>query len=89
VPTLPVLMAQVSSRPEDARLLQLLDSDLSDDGLHAEALALLQAHPAMDEARAYVVARAQEAKALLSALAPGPVRSALENFADHVATRST
>ena len=30
---------------------------------HAEALALLRAHPAMDEARAYVVARADEAKA--------------------------
>ena len=88
VPTLPVLIAQASTRPEDARLLQLLDSDLSDDGLHAEALALLRAHPAMGEARAYVVARAQEAKGLLTVLTPGPVRDALENFADHVATRS-
>ncbi len=88
VPTLPVLMAQASTRPEDARLLQLLDSDLSDDGLHAEALALLRAHPAMDEARAYVVTRAEEAKALLAALPPGPVRVALEDFADIVATRS-
>jgi heptaprenyl diphosphate synthase len=89
VPTLPVLMAQASSRPEDARLLQLLDSDLDDDGLHAEALALLRAHPALDEARAYVVARSQEAKALLTTLPSGPVREALENFADYVATRST
>ncbi|HET9840457.1 MAG TPA: polyprenyl synthetase family protein [Nocardioides sp.] len=89
VPTLPVLMAQASVRPEDGRLLQLLDSDLSDDGLHAEALRLLRAHPAMDRARAYVVARAQEAKALLTALPVGPVREALENFADLVATRTT
>jgi heptaprenyl diphosphate synthase len=89
VPTLPVLMARASVRPEDSRLLQLLDSDLSDDDLHAEALALLRAHPAMDEARAFVVARAQEAKALLAALPPGPVREALENFADVVATRTT
>jgi heptaprenyl diphosphate synthase len=89
VPTLPVLMARASARPDDARLLQLLDSDLSDDGLHAEALDLLRAHPALDEARAYVVARAQEAKALLTALPPGPVREALENFADVVATRTT
>jgi heptaprenyl diphosphate synthase len=88
VPTLPVLMAQASTRPEDARLLQLLDSDLSDDGLHAEALTLLRAHPAMGEARDYVVARAQEAKALLAVLPDGPVRQALENFADIVATRS-
>src|SRR3954453_16701064 len=42
VPTLPVLMAKASTRPEDARLLQLLDSDLSDDDLHAEALLLLR-----------------------------------------------
>ncbi len=88
VPTLPVLMASASTRPEDSRLLQLLDSDLSDDGLHAEALALLRAHPAMDEARAYVVARAQEAKAHLTVLPEGSVRTALENFADIVATRS-
>jgi heptaprenyl diphosphate synthase len=88
VPTLPVLMAKASARPEDARLLQLLDSDLSDDDLHAEALTLLRAHPALDDARAYVIARAQEAKALLAALPVGPVREALENFADHVATRS-
>jgi heptaprenyl diphosphate synthase len=89
VPTLPVIMAQASTRREDSRLLQLLDSDLSDDGLHAEALTLLRVHPAMAEARAYVVARAQEAKSLLTVLPDGPVREALENFADIVATRST
>ena len=89
VPTLPVLMAQASTRPEDARLLQLLGSDLSDDGLHAEALALLRAHPAMAEARDYVVARAGEAKARLAVLPPGPVREALESFADVIATRSS
>jgi heptaprenyl diphosphate synthase len=89
VPTLPVLMARSSTRPEDSRLLQLLDSDLSDDDLHAEALALLRAHPAMDQARAYVVARAQEAKARLAAVPEGSVRTALETFADLVATRST
>jgi heptaprenyl diphosphate synthase len=81
-------MARASSRPEDARLLQLLDSDLSEDALHAEALSLLRAHPALDEARAYVIGRAQEAKALLTALPVGPVRDALESFADLVATRT-
>jgi heptaprenyl diphosphate synthase len=89
VPTLPVLMARASSRPQDARLLQLFESDLSDDSLHAEALGLLRAHPAMDEARAYVVARAAEAKARLTVLPEGSVRTALESFADVVATRST
>ncbi|HEX3932988.1 MAG TPA: polyprenyl synthetase family protein [Nocardioides sp.] len=89
VPTLPVLMARASAGPQDARLLQLLDSDLSDDALHAEALTLLRAHPAVEQARAYVVARAQEAKALLAVVPEGPVRDALAIFADHVATRTT
>jgi heptaprenyl diphosphate synthase len=89
VPTLPVLMAQASTDPADARLLELLAGDLSDDAPHAEALDLLRKHPALDEARAYVVARANEAKAHLTALPVGPVREALEAFADIVAVRST
>ena len=51
VPTLPVLMARASADPADARLLELLDADLTDDVRHAEALALLRGHPAMEEAR--------------------------------------
>jgi heptaprenyl diphosphate synthase len=88
VPTLPVLLAQQSTDPADARLLELLAGDLTDDERHGEALDLLRKHPAIDEARAYVVARAQEAKDLLAVLSPGPVREALEAFADIVATRS-
>ncbi len=93
VPTLPVLMAQAlcreSADPGDARLLELLAGDLTDDALHTEALDLLRRHPAMDQARAYVLERATEAKALLVALPDGPVRAALEAFADVVATRSS
>jgi heptaprenyl diphosphate synthase len=88
VPTLPVLMAQASTDPADARLLELLSGELTDDDLHAEALDLLRKHPALDQARAYVVARATEAKQHLSAVPQGPVRAALEAFADIVATRS-
>ncbi len=88
VPTLPVLMARQSTDPDDARLLELLAGDLTDDDRHAEALDLLRKHPAIDEAKAYVVARAQEAKDLLGVLPQGPVREALEAFADIVATRS-
>ena len=36
----------------DARLRELLSADLTDDDAHAEALRLLRAHPAMDQARA-------------------------------------
>jgi heptaprenyl diphosphate synthase len=88
VPTLPVLMARASTDPADARLRELLEADLSDDALHAEALDLLRKHPAMQEAQAYVVARAEEAKALLTVLPEGSVRAALEAFADVVAVRS-
>ena len=86
--TLPVLLALASTDPDDAPLRELLTGDLTDDEKHAEALDLLRKHPAMDEARAYVMARAREAKDLLSALDEGPVRTALESFADVVATRS-
>jgi heptaprenyl diphosphate synthase len=89
VPTLPVLIAKRSTDPADARLLELLEADLTDDDLHAEALTLLRLHPAMAEARAYAVALAGEAKALLKVLPEGPVRTALEGFADVVATRSS
>lgn len=93
VPTLPVLIARASTDPADARLLELLDpsrSDLAGDAdLHAEALELLRRHPAMEEAKAYVVGRAEEAKKLLTVLPDGPVRTALEAFADVVAVRSS
>jgi heptaprenyl diphosphate synthase len=89
VPTLPMLIAKRSTDPADARLLELLGTDLTDDALHAETLALLRAHPAMGEARAYVVGLAGEAKQLLKVLPDGPARTALEAFADVVATRSS
>jgi heptaprenyl diphosphate synthase len=89
VPTLPVLIARKSEDPADARLLELLAGDLTDDALHAEALALLRAHPAMAAARDYVASEAVEAKRLLGALPEGAVRTALEAFADVVADRSS
>ena len=58
VPTLPVLIARKSEDPADARLLELLAGDLTDDTLHAEALGLLRAHPAMAAARDYVATEA-------------------------------
>jgi heptaprenyl diphosphate synthase len=89
VDTLPVLLARRSTDPADARLLELLDGDRSDDALHAETLDLLRKHPAMDEARAYVLERAREAQQLLTVLPEGsPVRAALDAFAEIVATRT-
>lgn len=88
VPTLPVLLARRSEDPADARLQELLDGDLTESAPHAEALALLRAHPALADARAYVAGLASEAKQLLEALDDGPVRDALEAFADVVAHRT-
>ena len=88
VPTLPVLMAQRSTDPADARLLELLDGDLTDDARHAEALDLLRKHPAMAESRQYVLDRAREAQELLGALPDGPVKDALGAFATLIATRT-
>ncbi|MEP7090361.1 MAG: polyprenyl synthetase family protein [Nocardioidaceae bacterium] len=88
VPTLPVLLAQRSTDPGDARLLELLAGDLDDDALHGEALGLLRRHPAMEEARAYVLGIATEAQELLKVLPEGPARDALDAFAVLIATRT-
>jgi len=71
VATLPVLLALQSVDPADDHLLVLLGSDLRDDVLHAEALALLRAHPAMGEARERTNAVAREAQELLAPLVIG------------------
>jgi len=71
VATLPVLLVRQSVDPADGRLKWLLDADLQDDALHAEALGLLRVHPAMGEARARTDAVALEAQELLVPLAGG------------------
>ena len=88
VPTLPVMFALRSTDPEDGRLQELLGGPLDDDRLHAEALGLLRKHPAMDEARGYVLDLAREATDALSVLDDGPVKEALVAFADLIATRT-
>ena len=87
VPTLPALLARRSARPQDARLVELLGRPLGDAEV-GEALALLRAHPAMDEARAYITARAEVARGHLAPLPPGDVREALSSLCDTVITRS-
>jgi heptaprenyl diphosphate synthase len=87
VPTLPTLIALASTDEQSARLRDLLAKPLTDDAEHAEALALLRQHPALDEARAYVQKQADEAAALLNTLAPGSARDALQALCDAVVTR--
>ena len=88
VPTLPVLLARRSSDALDARLLELLDTDLADDALLAEALGLLRAHPALAAARAETLRWADEARDVLAPLPSGPVKDALAALAQGVVDRS-
>jgi heptaprenyl diphosphate synthase len=88
VPTLPMLHVLASDDPSDARLQELLRSDLTDDALHAEALSLLRANPAMDRSRADLQRWADDARATLAPLPAGPARELLEYLCDVVISRT-
>ena len=88
IPTLPTLLARASTDPADARLLTLLDSDLSSDADLAEVLGLLRRHRSIDEARAEVRRRAESARLLLDGLPAGPARDSLEELCDTVVSRT-
>ncbi len=88
VPTLPTLLVRRSSAPADARLLELLDGDLSGDAALSEVLALLRRHPSVAQARTVVRDRAETARALLAGLPRSPAREALEQLCDTVVTRT-
>lgn len=89
VATLPVLYARRSARPGDERLLDLISGPITDDAEHAEALTLLRAHPALEEARAEVRRRADDARATLAFVPDVPARHALEALCDTVVTRTS
>ena len=88
IPTLPTLLARKSNDPADARLLQLLDSDLHDEATLREVLDLLRQHRCIDQAREEVRHRAQAARALLEPLPAGPARDALDDLCTTVVTRT-
>jgi heptaprenyl diphosphate synthase len=89
VQTLPMLHALRSAGPRDARLAELLRSaDLTDPRLHAEALALLRAHPAMEAARADLRGWADVARREIEALPACSARTAFEALCGFVVERS-
>jgi heptaprenyl diphosphate synthase len=89
VRTLPVLHALRSAGPQDARLRELLGlAGLTDPVLHAEALALLRAHPAMDAARADLRHWADTARDQIAGLPDLPARLAFEALCDFVVERT-
>jgi heptaprenyl diphosphate synthase len=88
VPTLPTLLARRSTDPADAELVRALSAPITDDAEVAQVLAALREHPAMDEARAYVQADADDARALLTGLPDGEATDALHDVCDRLATRT-
>ena len=95
IPTLPVLhvrrrYAQAGGDvpAEDRRLNQLLDGDLTDDALHAEALYLLRRHPALELARRDTIGYAAEARTALAPLPDSPAKASLAALCDAVVHRA-
>ena len=73
---------------EDIALCELLDSDLTDDTRHAEALRLLRAHPALEQARRDTVRYAQDARSALAPLPECSAKTALLELCDAVVHRA-
>jgi heptaprenyl diphosphate synthase len=89
VRTLPALYALRSADPAGARLRSLLlDADLTDPDLHAEALSLLRSSAALEEARETVRTWASDARSLVGQLPDVPARAAFESLCDFVINRS-
>jgi heptaprenyl diphosphate synthase len=89
VRTLPMLHALRSAGPGDERLVELLSlPDLADPDLHAEALGLLRAHPAMELAKADTRRWAEQARTEILGLPDVPARAAFEALCEFVAERT-
>jgi heptaprenyl diphosphate synthase len=87
--TLPMLHALRSAGPGDERLVELLGcGELTDPALHAEALALLRAHPALEMARADARRWAGTARDEILALPEVPARAAFEALCEFVVERT-
>jgi heptaprenyl diphosphate synthase len=88
VVTLAGLLALRGDAVHDARLRELLSRPLTEDDEHAEALALLRAHGAVDEARAEARRWADLARESLQSLPAVPARDVLELLCDYVVSRT-
>jgi heptaprenyl diphosphate synthase len=89
VHTLPVLHVLAAQDNKSVRLRELLrTADFTDDALHAEALDLLRAHPAMERARLDLRRWAGDARTELRTLPDGPARASFESLCDYVVSRT-
>jgi heptaprenyl diphosphate synthase len=87
IPTLPVLLALADSETSP-RLRELLSRPLPNDDEHAEALAGLRAHPAMDAARSVLSRWSQRARDQLGELPESQAKRALLEMCNGLEHRS-
>jgi heptaprenyl diphosphate synthase len=85
--TLPVLFA-LADPDTPPRLCELLSRAITDDAEHAEALAALRVHPAMDQAREVLEQWADRARERLTALPDCDAKTAMATLVDSVAYRT-
>ncbi|MER5645262.1 polyprenyl synthetase family protein [Streptosporangium sp. NPDC002524] len=85
--TLPVLYVLASDAPEGARLRELLAGPVAEEDVE-ETLGLLRADPAMERARAELLAWAGRAREDLASLPDIPARTAYLALCDYVVERS-
>lgn len=86
IKTLPVLLALQDSNTS-ARLRELLNRPLTDDQEHAEALAALREHPAMNQAHQVLMQWIELARDQLKDFPESDAKSALFTLCDSVANR--
>ncbi len=87
VHTLPVLYALASDDPADARLRTLLSGPVAEEDVE-EALTLLRANRAMEQAREELIRWIDRAKEALAGLPDIPARTALIALCDYVVERT-
>ena len=87
VDTLPTILVRREAASGDARLVELLDADLSNDRMHTEALALLRQHPALERAAEITRDVADKACELLEPLGESAEVEALQQLARSAVAR--
>ncbi|MDO5697771.1 MAG: polyprenyl synthetase family protein [Dermatophilus congolensis] len=87
VDTLPTILVRREASSSDERLLELLDSDLTNDRMHTEALSLLRQHPALDRAQELTQSVADTACDVLAPLGESPEIHALRQLARSAVVR--
>ena len=89
VPTLPTLMLDASTDPDDEALKALIYADLESEEALSDALEGLKTHPVMERAKAEVRRRAEVARSHLDVLPDGEAKDMLAAVCTDLVDRST